>query len=112
MRRRPRGERAPIPAGRPSPSPGVLRANAEVLSFAGVPNETPGDLVAVNPETGEERVLVEDVVYSARWSANGSWVAYEAPGPEGIGLWVVSASQEPRQVAIGASMLAWSSTGT
>jgi hypothetical protein len=49
-----------------------------VLSFTGVPNETPGDLVAVNPETGEERVLVEDVVYSARWSANGSWVAYEA----------------------------------
>ena len=95
------------------PSESVARANGEVLSFTGVPLETPGDLVAVDPGSGEERVLVEalETVYSARWSADGRWVAYEAPGPEGIGLWVVSASQEPRQVATGASMLAWSSTG-
>jgi len=67
----------------------------------------------VDPGSGEERVLVEDLetVYSASWSADGRWVAYEAPGPEGIGLWVVSASHEPRRVATGASMLAWSSTG-
>ena len=106
---------APIPADRPTPrpAPGVLHANGEVLSFTGVPLETPGDLVVVNPETGEERVLVEDleVVYSARWSADGRWVAYEAPGPEGIGLWVVSASQEPRQVATDASLWMWSSMG-
>src|ERR687887_1661998 len=107
---------APRPADRPTPSPapGVLRANGNVLSFTGDPlQRTPGDLVAVNPETGEERVLVEDleVVYSASWSADGRWVAYETEGPEGIGLWVVSAAQEPRQVATGASMLGWSSTG-
>lgn len=103
---------APIPAN-PTPSPGILRTNGEVLTFTGVPSETAGDLVAVNPETGDERVLVEDlgVVHSARWSADGRWVAYEAPGREGNGLWVVGASQEPRQVATGASMLAWSSTG-
>jgi Tol biopolymer transport system component len=107
---------APVPADRPTPSPapGVLRANGEVLNFTG----RPGDLVAVNPQTGEERVLVEDldVVYSAEWSADGRWVAYEAPGPEGIGLWVVNASQEPRQVAatapdLGASIWKWSPTG-
>jgi Tol biopolymer transport system component len=84
-------------------APSVLRAHGEVLSFTGVPFEAPGDLVAVNPETGEERVLVEDLglVHFARWSADGRWVAYETDVPEGIELWVVSASQEPRLVATG-----------
>jgi Tol biopolymer transport system component len=102
----------------PAPTPdvgedGVLRSDGEVLGFTGEPGGEPGDLVAVDPGSGEERVLVEDLetVYSARWSADGRWVAYEASGPGGIGLWVASASQEPRQVATGASMLGWSSTG-
>jgi Tol biopolymer transport system component len=114
---------APVPADRPTPSPapGLLRADGEVLSFTGVPSEAPGDLVAVNPQTGEERVLVEDLdlVYSARWSADGRWVAYATPAPEGIGLWVVNASQEPRQIAterltqlaVDGSTWMWSSTG-
>jgi Tol biopolymer transport system component len=105
---------APIPADPPPPSPGVQRQNGEVLHFTGVPLESPGDLVAVNPETGEERVIVEDLdtVYSASWSAGGHWVAYETEGPDGDReLWVVSASQAPRQVATGASILGWSSTG-
>lgn len=119
---------APIPADRPTPSPapGVLRANGEVLGFTGDPrfsHRAPGDLVAVNPETGEERVLVEDleVVYSAEWSADGRWVAYATEAPGSLrGLWVVSASQEPRLVATGGNpdMLAsvglywaWSPTG-
>jgi Tol biopolymer transport system component len=103
----------PTPDETPAPDEGLLQANGEVLGFTGEPGGGPGDLVAVDPGSGEERVLVEDLetVYSARWSADGRWVAYEAPGPEGIGLWVVSASQEPRQVATGASMLAWSSSG-
>lgn len=109
-------EAAPVPpADRPAPE--VLRANGEVLSFTGAqpdgsPDE-PGDLVAVNPKTRETRVLVEDLdlVSSASWSADGRWVAYETEGPEGIGLWVVGASLEPRRVATGASILAWSSTG-
>jgi Tol biopolymer transport system component len=98
---------APIPANpTPSPAPDVLRVKGEVLSFTGVArfsHRVPGDLVAVNPETGDERVLVEDqIVYSAEWSADGRWVAYatEAPGGD-RGLWVVSASQEPRVVATG-----------
>jgi Tol biopolymer transport system component len=97
---------APIPADRPTPSVGILRTNGEVLTFTGDPrwsHRTPGDLVAVNPETGQERVLVEDihVVYSARWSADGRWVAYETLEQGDVGLWVVGASQEPRQVATG-----------
>jgi Tol biopolymer transport system component len=92
---------APVPADRPTPSPapGVLLANREVLNFRS------GDLVAVNPQTREERVLVKDLlqqVYSASWSADGRWVAYETGTPEGNrAIWVVGESQEPRQVATG-----------
>jgi Tol biopolymer transport system component len=95
------------PADRPTPSPGILRTNGEVLTFTGDPSwshRAPGDLVAVNPDTGQERVLVEDleVVYSAEWSADGRWVAYATETPEGDwALWVVGASQEPRLVATG-----------
>jgi dipeptidyl aminopeptidase/acylaminoacyl peptidase len=97
----------------------ILRVNGEVLRFTGIPREAPGDLIALNPETGEKRILVEDLdlVYSARWSADGRWVAYEAsangtePAQEGIGLWVVGASLDPRQVATGESAYVWSSTG-
>jgi Tol biopolymer transport system component len=97
---------APIPADRQttSPAPGVLRMNAEVLSFTDDP-ETPGDLVAVNPETGEERVLVGnlDDVVSATWSADGQWVAYGG----NAGLWVVGPELEPRPVTSG-SLPLWS----
>jgi Tol biopolymer transport system component len=117
----------PSPADRPTPSPGILRTNGEVLSFTGNSrgiHRVPGDLVAVNPETGEERVLVEDLraAHSARWSADGRWAAYETETADGRWqLWVVSASQEPRLVATGGNpaMLAitglyweWSPTGS
>jgi hypothetical protein len=89
----------PIPADRPAPTPapGVLRANGEVLSFTGdfsVPGEAIGDLVAVTPGTGEERVLAEDLAdaRNARWSADGRWVAFETPSD----LWVVDRTGEPR----------------
>ncbi|HUF58162.1 MAG TPA: hypothetical protein VMR89_01555 [Actinomycetota bacterium] len=108
----------------PVPSDSFARADGEVLRFTGVNFEASGDLVAVNPETGKERVLVEDLdnLYSARWSADGRWVAYETPAPEGagIGVWVVGASQEPRLVATGGDrdlfadgslLWGWSSTG-
>jgi dipeptidyl aminopeptidase/acylaminoacyl peptidase len=117
----------PSPADRPTPGPGILRTNGEVLSFTGNSrgiHRVPGDLVAVDLETGEERVLVEDlrVVHSARWSADGRWVAYETVRARDgrWELWVVSASQEPRLVAWGGNpaMLAatglyslWSQTG-
>jgi Tol biopolymer transport system component len=108
----------PSPADRPTPSPGILRTNGEVLTFTGDPrfsHRVPGDLVAVNPETGEERVLVEDLdttVYSARWSADGRWVAYETEAADGNwGLWVVGASQEPRLIATGGKPDIFAATG-
>jgi len=98
------GGRTPADESTPSPAPreSVLRSDGEVLSFTGI------DLIAVNPETGEERVLVEglDVPRSARWSADGRWVAYETVAPEAEPvesweLWVVGGSQQPRLVATG-----------
>ncbi len=113
-----------VPAGE-----SFARANGEVLRFTTPVRSTRsfGDLVAVNPETGEERVLVENLsnVISAEWSADGRWVAYErypldSAGGE-IELWVVSASQAPRLVAtggapdlfatLGLAGVVWSPTG-
>jgi Tol biopolymer transport system component len=112
----------------PTPTPGdnSARANGEVLSFGGVvtfagtPWDSAGDLGAVNPETGEERVLVADLdkVVAAEWSADGRWVAYERLDEGDIELWVVGASQEPRLIATGGYFFAdgsvgwaWSATG-
>ena len=100
---------APGPADHPTPNPAILRSNGEVLSYTGgrsYPSE--GDLVAVNPETGEERALVENLsnVTSAEWSADGRWVAYLGHSPDSVAtsemeLWVVGASREPRRIATG-----------
>jgi Tol biopolymer transport system component len=100
---------APVPADRPTPSPAPFnpRPSHDVLSF------TDRALVAVNPLTGEQRVLVKDLdrVLAAEWSADGRWVAYETPREvercqgdsyvDHISLWVVAPSQEPRRVATG-----------
>ena len=97
---------APIPADDPTPSPAVRRVDGEVLSFTGAPGDlgVPGDLVAVDPETGAERLLVADIdsIYSASWSADGRWVAYETEGADGDReLWVTGETQEPLRVATG-----------
>ncbi|MGZ8578564.1 MAG: hypothetical protein ACXWWX_03415 [Actinomycetota bacterium] len=86
----------PTPSVTPTPSGTVLRRDGDVLREEG------GDLVAVNPQTGETRVLVDDLgpLYNAKWSADGRWVAYDLPS--GSGLWVVNAEREPRQLAVGA----------
>jgi len=81
----------------PPPSGLVLRANGEVLSFTGDAFEqAPGDLVAVTPGTGEQRVLAKDLndVSNARWSADGRWVAFETQAT----LWVVNGQLRPRKV--------------
>jgi Tol biopolymer transport system component len=97
------------PAPTPTPTPvetlddTLRRVDGEVLSFTGAPG-VPGDLVAVNPETGGERPLITDIdsIYSASWSADGRWVAYETEGAAGDrDLWVAGESQDPRRVATG-----------
>jgi Tol biopolymer transport system component len=93
----------------PTPSDSFARANGEVLRFTTPVRSTRsfGDLVAVNPETGGERVLVENLsnVTSAEWSSDGRWVAYERfpldTGGGKLELWVVGASREPRLIATG-----------
>ena len=104
------GSEVPVATTDPSITPtSFARANGEVLAFT-TPVRSPrsfGDLVAVNPETGEERVLVENLsnVISAEWSADGRWVAYERfpldTGGGKLDLWVVGPSREPRLIATG-----------
>jgi Tol biopolymer transport system component len=95
----------PQPADDRSEELGILRANGEVLDFTGHSFDVPGDLVTLNPETGEERVLVEDLehVYSANWSADGRWVAYASMQPGSangvVELWVVGSSLAPHRIA-------------
>jgi Tol biopolymer transport system component len=110
---------APGPADRPTPDTAVLRPNGEVLRYTGGRSyPSSGDLVAVNPETGEERVLVENLsnVTSAEWSADGRWVAYErratdSEATRSTELWVVSATHEPRRLATGGDPGIFSSIG-
>lgn len=97
------------PADQPS-SESILRRPGAVLLFTGTGG--PGDLVAVDPATGEELVLLERLkdVSDARWSADGRWVAFEMRGS----LWVVDRTLEPREVfGDGRPPLlwVWSSTG-
>jgi dipeptidyl aminopeptidase/acylaminoacyl peptidase len=110
---------APIPADRPTARPAVLRPNGEVLRYTGGRSyPSSGDLVAVNPATGEERVLVENLsnVTSAEWSADGRWIAYQRHSPDSAAtremeLWVVGASLEPRRVATGGNPGLFASLG-
>jgi Tol biopolymer transport system component len=94
-----------------TPTPGILRGAGEVLRFTGTSSEAPGDLVAVTPGSGEERVLAEDLagVSNARWSADGRWVAFETPGS----LRVVDETRQPRRVLQASSgvLWTWSSAG-
>ncbi len=98
-----------VPVTQPTPTAPIVRGDVEVLRFTGTSDEAPGDLVAVNPETGEERVLVSDLddVHRAKWSADGRWAAFETPGS----LWVVDETFEPRRVFDGPWYWLWSSTG-
>jgi WD40-like Beta Propeller Repeat len=79
-----------------------------------------GALVAVDPDTGQSRTLVEaSKVGSAAWSANGRWVAYTDNDSlvwelrRRAGLWVMRSSGkgEPRRVTATPSLWAWSPTG-
>lgn len=97
----------------PTPSGSILRSAGEILWY---PEDDVG-LLAVNPVTGEERVLVEEVPHlsEAKWSADGRWVAYEMWSGTRSSLWVVGEDLEPREIMDlpdeDHRSWAWSSTG-
>jgi Tol biopolymer transport system component len=96
------------PARTAPASGGITRLDGEVLRFTGDRSPWVGDLVAVHPETGATRVLIKDLkaLDSARWSADGRWIAYD----DGA-LWVVGSDDRPRQLTVGATGWAWSGDG-
>ena len=93
------------PAPTPTPTESILRRNGEVITIEA------GRLVAVDPDTGESRIIVDvEQTYPGRrignaaWSPDGRWVAYDLSGG---GLWVVNAERETRQLAAEASYGSW-----
>ena len=94
---------APTPADHPTPTPSgtVLRRDGEVITTED------GRLVAVDPDTGESRIVVDleqPGIGNAAWSPDGRWLAYDHLGR---GLWVVNAERETRQLAVEASWVSW-----
>jgi Tol biopolymer transport system component len=95
---------SPPPSKAASPAGEVLRRGGEVLKIEG------SDLVAVDPDTGESRTLVDrgavnradpnagftGAIANAAWSPDGKWVAFD--GPESA-LWVMNAEMEIRRLA-------------
>jgi Tol biopolymer transport system component len=94
------------PPVEPLPTP---RGHVEVIE-PGAPG-----LVAVDPGTGESRMLVDLVdghggtIGNAAWSRSGRWVAYDIHA-RNDSLWVSSPQDEPRQLAEEAGAWAWSPT--
>jgi Tol biopolymer transport system component len=100
---------APIEAPAETPAPVASDdafAEGLVLRFEADPEGGPGDLVAVDPVTGDSRVLLSDVagLTRAAWSADHRWVAVE----NSTGLWVTRSGEEPRRVADPVSLWSWS----
>ncbi len=115
------------PADPPTPTPSdiALRRDGEVITYTNDDARRSGDLVIVDPDTGEVRTLVAAdalsrrlqpgeirgdysnlLIGSAAWSADGRWVAYEIlacgggfmdEASEG-GLWVTNWLDESRQL--------------
>lgn len=100
------------PAGDPTPTDGVLRrANEVLITF--LTTKGPG-LVAVDPDTGERRTLLDPRVstdshltavggevirgeiINAAWSPDGRWVAFDGPD---AALWVMNAEMDIRRLA-------------
>jgi Tol biopolymer transport system component len=110
------------PADPPTPTPTpssdtAFRRDGEVITFSGDDPRGGGELVGVDPDTGEVRALVAApalsrglldgfLIGSAAWSADGRWMAFEVvacgggvtdAGGSG-GLWVTNGLDEPRQL--------------
>jgi Tol biopolymer transport system component len=90
------------------PNDGVLRRGNEVVRLEGP------DLVAVDPDTGQSRtlldrgtstdppptavggVVIRGEITSAAWSPDGRWVAFDGPD---AALWVMNAEMDIRRLA-------------
>jgi Tol biopolymer transport system component len=91
------------PSVTPTPSGTFLRRDGEVITTEA------GSLVAVDPDTGESRIVVDveqtqPGIGNAAWSPDGRWVAYDHYGS---GLWVVNAERGTRQLAVESSFVSW-----
>lgn len=106
-----------------SPSSPTLRHGEEVIEFEPLGIGQGRDLVAVDPETGAVRKIVEtdgiiqcpnpckSFPKAAAWSSDGRWVAFEVSfasldrsphGPCGpaAGIWVKGVTGDPRQLTM------------
>jgi Tol biopolymer transport system component len=100
----------PTPVETPSPvATDDILAEGTVLRFDFDPDRGPGELVAVDPATGESRVLLSGLadLFRAEWSADHRWVAVE----NGMGLWVMRPGGKPRRVSDQATLWSWSPNG-
>ena len=116
---------APPQPADPAPTPidTAFRQDGEVITYTNDDARAEGDLVAVDPDTGEVRTLVAAdelsrpsprvvggvtsvLIGTAAWSADGRWVAFEILGCDNgreqrfrsTGLWVTNGVGEPRQL--------------
>ncbi len=92
------------PADDPTPTPikteTVQRRDGEILRYT-------GNLVAVDPQTGEAPVVVDGRrlpgrIGNAAWSADGRWLAFDirgcTPNDPNAGLWVSDALGDERRL--------------
>jgi Tol biopolymer transport system component len=97
----------------PTPSDNAFRRDGEVITYSNDDPRSRGDLVAVDPDTGEARIIVAadalgtgSLIGDAAWSADGRWLAFEILGCDdgstggGLspGIWVTDGLDEPGQL--------------
>jgi Tol biopolymer transport system component len=120
-------EAAPTPADHPTPSvtpppSGVQRRGAETLVYkGGAEFGNPGDILAVDPSSGETRILVradqiQGQLDAAAWSADGRMLAFGvngcSPDAPDAGIWIADAPGNARRVSempCGTDPEAWNS---
>ena len=108
-------DESPRPADPPTPTPSdnAFRRDGEVITYSNDDPRSRGDLVAVDPDTGESRIIVAadalgtgSLIGDAAWSADGRWLAFEILGCDdgstggGLspGIWVTNGLDEPGQL--------------
>jgi hypothetical protein len=95
----------PVAVGTPVAADDAI-AEGAVLRFESGPDGGPGELLAVDPATGESGVLLTNLadLYRAEWSADHRWVVLATAA----GLWVMRPGEEPRLVSVQVPGWSWS----